>query len=545
MADFKTNALYYGDNLQVLRDHFPDECIDLVYLDPPCNSRRDYNIFFTDKGGKESQAPVKAFEDTWRWTEEVEHTFQQLVAEGQNQPLIELVQAFRSFMGESDLMASLIMMGIRLQELHRVLKKSGSLYLHCDPTASHYLKVLTDAIFHSGKFRNEIIWQRTNAHNHPAKGFQRLHDVIFFYNKNDDFLWNHPFVPYSEAQLKHYRADEEGEMFTGQDLTITSDDEKKRKPWRGATPPPGRAWGHSEEQREKWWGEGRILTRADGVPLLDGLKVYLKDKKGKPLGDNWIDISRVGNTSSERLGYPTQKPLALLERIIHASSNEGDLVLDPFCGCGTAVVAAHKLHRRWIGIDITHLATSLMKGRLENSFQELNGKIEVVGIPTDIEGARHLAQLDRFEFHCWACTLIGALPPSGSSKRGADKGIDGIINFLDLNGKPQRIMVSVKSGKVQVRDIRELIQVVGRQKAALGLFITLEQPTGPMITEAVTAGFFHAGGEVQYPAIQILTVEQLLEGTRPLYPAQVGGIANVAIRQAQEIEVKEQTAFEY
>jgi hypothetical protein len=290
---------------------------------------------------------------------------------------------------------------------------------------------------------------------------------------------------------------------------------------------------------EQFEREGRLVYTKSGMPQY---KRYLDEMPGIPLQDLWVDIKPP--SSKERLQYPTQKPLTLLERIIQASSNEGDVVLDPFCGCGTAVVAAHKLKRRWLGIDITHLATSLMKGRLEASFPELKGKIEVVGIPRDLGGAQHLAQQDRHEFQYWVCTLLGALPPSGSPKKGADKGVDGIVNFFDLTGQARRIIVSVKSGTVHVKDIRELIQVVDKQKAAIGVLATLEPPTGPMETEAVGAGFFEAGGGVLCPKIQILTVEELLAGKRPKYPTQVGGVANISIKQAQKVTGKGQGALE-
>ncbi|MDR2837212.1 MAG: site-specific DNA-methyltransferase, partial [Azonexus sp.] len=342
------DSLYFGDNLDVLREEIKDESVDLIYLDPPFNSARDYNVLFSSPKGERSEAQITAFEDTWHWGEQAEREFAEIIHSG-NTNVSEMIQAMRQFLGENDVMAYLTMMANRLLELHRVLKSTGSLYLHCDPTASHYLKMVLDGVFGKENFRNEIIWQRTNAHNFKSKQFHRVHDIIFFYVKTEKYTYNQLYGDFSPQQLARYQIDTKtGRMFTGQDMTIIGGD---LTPWRGTAPTAPRGWGMGLAEREKLWASGMILTRQDGSPRLDGRKVWLDEKEGVPITDLWMDIERIGNTSKERLGYPTQKPLALLERILNASSNESDIVLDPFCGCGTAVHAAQKLRRHWIGID--------------------------------------------------------------------------------------------------------------------------------------------------------------------------------------------------
>jgi site-specific DNA-methyltransferase (adenine-specific) len=508
MDTLKTNVLYYGDNLEILRKYIPGNCIDLVYLDPPFNSKKDYNILFKENGGVESEAQIQAFTDSWHWTQAAQNTFVDIYQNGPSK-VGKLIGALHETLGTNDVMAYLVMMTARLIELHRVLKPTGSLYLHCDPTASHYLKLVLDQIFGPVNFRNEIVWQRTNVHN-AAGQYGRIHDIILFYTKAELYTWNVVTLPYTSAQIKRYRKDEQGRLYTGQDLTASRPDSNSGKfEWRGTMPPPSRGWGYTKEQLEKWWVEGKILTKRDGTPRMDGLKVYLDEMPGKSLQSMWTDITRIGNTSGERLGYETQKPLALLERIINASSNEGDIVLDPFCGCGTAVVAAQKLNRKWLGIDVTHLAINLMRNRLKDSFDI---KAEVIGEPADLGGAKELAsQPDKYQFQWWALGLIGARP-AGEKKKGADQGIDGVINFLDdPTSKPRRAIVQVKSGHVGV-DVIKVLETVAA-KEAMGILITLESPTKPMQVEAVSAGTYHSPiWNKDYPKIQILTVEELLHG---------------------------------
>ena len=350
----ETNVLYYGDNLDVLRRHVRDESIDLVYLDPPFNSNANYNVLFAEHGEK-AAAQVRAFEDTWVWDTQARLVYEEAIEGGGR--VADALRAFRTMLGPSDMLAYLAMMAPRLVELHRVLKPTGSLWLHCDPTASHYLKLLLDSIFGPKRFVNEIVWQRTGAHNMKVRGWPNMNDTLLFYSKGELFTFNQPYVDYGEAQLKRYQPDENGRMYKAENLTFTTPNSLRTFEWRGTKLPPNRYWGASLEQLEAWLAEGRILLKRDGSPRMDGLKIYLDETKGKRVGTNWTDIPRIPNTSRERLGYPTQKPLALLERIISASTNAGDVVLDPFCGCGTTIDAAQLLARRWIGIDITHKLT--------------------------------------------------------------------------------------------------------------------------------------------------------------------------------------------
>ena len=466
MTGPQANKLYYGDNLPILRG-FPDECVDLIYLDPPFNSNADYNAIFRDESGQRTNAQVQAFEDTWRWGPSAQEHYDFLtntvIHKGRVQPgVASLIAAFVSALGKNQMAAYLVEMTVRLVELQRVLKSSGSLYLHCDPTASHYLKVVLDAVFGGGQFRNEIAWCYSGG-GIPRKDYPRKHDIILRYSKGDDWTFN-----------------------------------VERKPFKENTQQVGKHSTYAaEDKREIDLG------------------------RGTPVTDWWTDINTVTGWSPERLGYPTQKPLALLERIINASSKPGDVVLDPFCGCGTAVAAAQKLGRKWIGIDLTYLSIAVMKKRMLDHYPELV-QIEVVGAPTELEGARRLAadeENGRYQFQWWALDAIGATPRGGDKKKGADGGIDGLITFSDVSGY-QTVIVSVKSGGVQVRDVRELKAVIEREGAAIGVLVTLEEPSRPMIDEAVQAGSWHSelfGGE--HPKVQIITAREIIEeGKMPDLP---------------------------
>jgi site-specific DNA-methyltransferase (adenine-specific) len=529
----KTNVLYYGDNLEILRnrEYFPDECVDLIYLDPPFNSKKDYNILFKENGGVESEAQIKAFTDSWHWTQTAQDTYNDVVTKGP--PKVgALIGALHEALGNNDVMAYLVMMTARLIELHSVLKSTGSLYLHCDPTASHYLKLVLDQIFGPVNFRNEIVWRRTNAKSHAFTRFASNHDVIFRYSKSEKWTWNTQYTEHDPTYLeKFYRYIEPntGRKYRLADLTNPNRDRPHLTyEFLGVT----RVWRWTKERMKKAYEDGLVVQSKPGkVP---SLKRYLDEQEGNPVDDLWDDIPPIQAQSSERLGYDTQKPLALLERIIKASSNEGDIVLDPFCGCGTAVVAAQKLKRKWIGIDITHLAINLMRNRLKDSF---NIKAEVIGEPVDLGGAKELAsQPDKYQFQWWALGLIGARP-AGEKKKGADKGIDGVISFIDdPTSKPKRAIVQVKSGHVHVKDIRELITVASKE--AIGIFITLEPPTKDMSVEAVAAGYYHSPiWNKDYPRIQILTVDELLHGKNVDMPPLTQ--TNVTFTKAQKIKPKE------
>ena len=524
-----TNQLYFGDNLDILREHIPDESVDLIYLDPPFNSQATYNILFREKSGEESAAQITAFDDTWHWDLGAAAAYHDVMTNGPAK-LVDLLDAMHKFLGQNDMMAYLTMMAQRMIELHRVLKPTGSLYLHCDPTASHYIKLLLDATFGARNFRNEITWQRTESHN-TADRYGNVADIIFYYAKTESLTWNRQFhqypngeQKYSDRQLRRFRhRDPDGRVYKLDDLTAPRPDSNSGKfEWRGTMPGPTRGWGYRLEQLEAWWDEGRIQTKRDGTPRMDGLKVYLDDTEGKPLQNVWTDIPRIANTSPERLSYPTQKPEALLERIIASSSNAGDVVLDPFCGCGTTVAVAERLGRKWIGIDITHIAIALLKSRLHDSFADDLSPYDVIGDPKDVASARALAVASehdgRYQFQWWALGLVEARPVK---ERGPDSGIDGFITFFDdESGRAKRIVVQVKSGRVERADIATLKGDVEREGAAIGLFVTLAEPTEPMRQEATAAGFYepeHFPGQL-YPRIQILTIEALLSGEQAKYP---------------------------
>ena len=522
-----SNTLYYGDNLEVMRKYLPDECIDLVYLDPPFNSNRDYNLLFREQSGEPAQGQIKAFTDTWQWSERAYDEFCQTCAVP---ALVALVQGCVRTLGRNDLTAYLVMMAPRLVELHRVLKPTGRLYLHCDPTASHYLKVMLDVIFGAKNFRNEIVWKRTSAHS-GARRWGDVHDILLFYSKTEDYHWNTVFQPHEakHVESKYTFVDARGKYMPS-DLTgagRTSGD--SGKPWRGYDPSAlGRHWAVPRKTVEELAGKERAsqMTTQEKLDLLDAhgyihwpdrgkgfprFKKYLSE--GTLIQDVITDIPPINSQARERLGYPTQKPLALLERIIQASSNEGDTVLDPFCGCGTAIVAAQKLNRRWIGIDITHLAIALIKYRLSDMFNlQENTDYRVVGEPTTVAEARALAQQDRDEFQKWAIGLIPRARPY-QDKKGKDTGIDGVLYFKDDLKDPKRALIQVKSGRVGVKDVRDFRGVLEREGATLGLFVSLEPPTREMVREAEQAGFYTTPlGKLRIPRLQVRTVGELLEG---------------------------------
>jgi site-specific DNA-methyltransferase (adenine-specific) len=509
------NRLYYGDNLTVLRNCIDDESVDLVYLDPPFNSQATYNVLFKSTAGEKSKAQIEAFEDTWGWGDEAELAFDGVMTSG-NSDAAEMLRAMRSFLKENDMMAYLAMMATRLLELRRVLKPTGSLYLHCDPTASHYLKILIDAIFGPLQFRNEIIWKRHSAHS-SAKRYGPVHDVILFYSKTDAFRWAGPRLEYTQEYLdKYYKYDDgDGRLYWRNSITASGTREgSSGKPWRGYSPASqGSHWKFTIENLDKLDADGKIYWPPKGG--WPQVKRYRDELKGLATSDLWDDIDKINPAGNERLGYPTQKPQALLERIISASSNEGDVVLDPFCGCGTSIHAAQKLRREWIGIDITHLAISLIEKRLKDAFPGI--RYEVHGTPKDLDGARDLAMRDKYQFQWWAVSLVNAVPFAGK-KKGADSGIDGLIYFKPEGKTTEKAIVSVKGGEhVNVAMVRDLAHVVDRENARIGVFITLADSTGPMRTEAVKAGYYETLYG-KYPKIQILTIRELFEGKQPNVP---------------------------
>jgi site-specific DNA-methyltransferase (adenine-specific) len=414
------------------------------------------------------------------------------------------------------MMAYLAMMAPRLVELHRVLKPTGSLYLHCDPTASHYLRLILDSIFGAKNFVNEIVWQRTSAHNDPSR-YGRVHDVLLFYSRDDDHYWNDQYEKPDEDFFKahDFERDEHGKHYRKRDLTAPGHGTKSGQfEWKGKRPPQGRMWSYTKENMEKLEAEGRIVYTKTGMPRL---KIYVDDLRGVPLQDVWAKPDLwLNSAAKERLGYPTQKPLALLERIIETSCPKDGVVLDPFCGCGTTVHAAQKLGRQWIGIDVTYLAINLIKRRLRDAFGE-DLQFEELGNPTDLSGAQRLAEQDKFQFQHWALSLVGARPLREGDGKGADRGVDGLLYFYESKDDRAKIIVQVKGGGVKRNDIATLVGDVNNQKAAGGVLITLEKPSKPMVKEAIDAGRYTAKlYQKEYPKIQILTVEGLLDGTERL-----------------------------
>ncbi len=535
-----TNKLYFGDNLDILRQHVADESVDLIYLDPPFNSNATYNVLFREKSGEQSAAQITAFDDTWQWGLESESAYHDVVMDGPK-ALADLLQAMRSFLGQNDMMAYLTMMAQRLAELYRVLKPTGSFYLHCDPTASHYLKLLLDAVFGINNFRNEIIWRRTTSHS-DAKGFGSVHDSILFYNKEHDFQWNKVFQPLNPEYIENYYRYEDSDKrkFMSADLSAAGPGPERDFGERGMiAPPSGRHWMYDDAGIKRLLQDNKIYWTRNGVPRL---KVYLDEHLGLPAQDVWDDILPLRSWHKERLGYPTQKPEALLERIINASSNEGDVVLDPFCGCGTAIAAAERLNRNWIGIDVTHIAITLIRHRLRDSFGEDLRPYTVLGDPKDRPSAASLAQHDRYQFEWWALGLVDARPAQ-DKRKGADSGVDGYISFFDDgSGKAKRVIVQVKSGHVQRNQIATLKGDMEREKAEIGLFITLEPPTAPMRSEAAAAGFYEPSHflDHKFPRVQILTIEELLSGAQAQYPrfAPQATFRKAPRRQRQQREQK-------
>jgi DNA modification methylase len=515
------NRLYFGDNLEILRREVPDASVDLIYLDPPFNSNATYNVLFKEKSGEESAAQITAFEDTWQWGLESEAVYKEIVTSGPRK-LADLMQALLAFLGRNDMMAYLVMMAIRLVELHRALKPTGSIYLHCDPTASHHLKLVLDAVFGSENYLNEISWKRTTTkgdYKQGAVNWPRVRDVVFYYCKSRTQrpVFVQAFAPYSEAYLeaKYPHVDASGRRYVLWDLTAPGSGTRGHPKYKllGVV----RYWRYNREKMQQLLETGRVVQPSPGA--VPRYKRYLDEMPGVALGDSWDDIPPINSQAQERLGYPTQKPEALLERIIRASSNECDLVLDPFCGCGTAVAVAERLKRRWIGIDITYLAINLVQRRLRDSFGRDLSPYEVVGAPTDLASAEALKEISPHQFEWWAVDLADARPAK-DRKKGADTGIDGYINFFDdKSGKAKQVIVQVKSGYVGVNHVRDLVGVLEREKAAIGALITLREPTKPMLTEAAAAGFYESEDfPGRYPRLQILTIAELLAGTRIQYP---------------------------
>jgi len=519
------NTLYYGDNLDILKRYVASDTVDLIYLDPPFNSNANYNVLFEDHVGEKSVSQLQAFKDTWLWSE-ASATFQQLSIE--STPLGDAMRAFGSLLHKGGMLAYLTMMAPRLQELHRVLKPTGTIYLHCDTTASHYLRVLMDAIFGVLNYRNEISWRRSNPKSHMKVNFTNCRDIILRYSKSDKVQFNPVYTEHDPEYVeKAYRhVDEDGRHYQLLPLLNPNDNRPNLTyEFLGVT----RVWRWTKERMEKAYADGIVVQAKPGA--VPRYKKYLEDSKGRTATDDWDDIAQA--SGNESLGYPTQKPEALLERIISASSNEGDVVLDPFCGCGTATVVAQRLKRQWIGIDITQAAIQTIKQRLTDTLGKISFK--VVGEPTSVYDAQQLANDDPYQFQWWSLGLIGARPVEG--KKGADHGIDGRLYFRDDPNKPSKLVViSVKAGHTGVAHVRDLKGVVEREKAVIGVLITMDETTKPMKAEAGISGTFSSPfGE--FPKIQILTIEDLLSGKKIAMPQTAG--VNITYAKAQKAKKNE------
>lgn len=503
------NRLYYADNLIALRDHVADASVDLVYLDPPFNSNANYNILFRSPAGVAAESQIEAFEDTWHWNNAAEDAFEQVLHSGQTRAF-DLLRAMRTFLGDNDMMAYLSMMAIRMIELHRVLKPTGSLYLHCDPTASHYLKLLLDGVFGGDSYLNEITWKRTSAHNDAGR-FGRNTDIILFYARGNQRTWNAVHGDYTDDYIARFRnRDADGRCWMDDNLTAKGlSGGGYTYEYKGCTS----LWRVPLETMRRLDAEDRLhFTRAGGIRL----KRYLDEAKGPAAQALWDDIPPINSRAAERLGYPTQKPLALLERIIAASSNEGDLVLDPFCGCGTTIHAAEKLRRHWIGIDITHLAISAIEWRMKTAFPDADFTVE--GTPCDLASALDLAGRDKYQFQWWVVALVEGVPLNGR-KKGADGGIDGLIYFKPDGKRTEKALISVKGGQnVGVAMVRDLHSAMERERAPIGILISAALPTGPMLREAAAVGRFTDEFGRGWPRLQILTLAELFQGKRPAIP---------------------------
>lgn len=470
----KKNTLYYGDNLEVLRKHIKDETIDLCYIDPPFNSKRNYNQIYNNIGG-EDRAQAQAFVDTWVWDEDANKGFSEILANDMGRftaQVVDLIKGLHLVLKKGSLLAYLVSMTLRITEIHRVLKTTGSFYLHCDPTSSHYLKLILDAIFvaNGGDYRNEIIWSYESG-GRPKQDFGRKHDIIFRYTKSKQWLFNSDDILLSRQVTRHNHmkkgVDEDGRVF------------------------------HSIKSANKIY------------------KYY--DDEGVIPSDVWTEFSHLQQKDPERLGYPTQKPEALLERIITASSNAGDIILDAYCGCGTTIAVAERLKRNWIGIDITYQSIALILRRLEAQYgEDILSSIRLDGIPKDMDSARALALKKddrvRKEFEKWAVLTYSSNRAVINDKKGGDGGIDGTAFFVLSNDENAKIVFQVKSGNVGRGDVAKLNNDRTREGAELAVFITFQPATKGMKDEAMAAGLYnHTLMNRSYSRIQIVTIEEIVE----------------------------------
>lgn len=543
------NKLYYGDNLDVLRKFVRDETVDLCYIDPPFNSKRNYNQIYNNIG-QEDRAQAQAFVDTWTWDDHANECFDEILTNKngvQTQQSIALINGLEKVLGKGALFAYLVSMTVRIAEIHRALKPTGSFYLHCDPTASHYLKIMCDALFvtHGGDFRNEVIWKRAETvkgnFGQGSTRFDTNHDIIFFYAKSNANTFHPQFKEYTDDYVASFYKHIEPETERRYQLISMSG------PGGAAKGNPfyevmgvSRYWRYSKEKMQQLIDSGMVVQTSPGA--VPRRKQYLDEGKGVSMQTVWDDVPALHSQAAERLGYPTQKPEELLERIISASSNEGDVVLDAFCGCGTTVAVANRLKRRWIGMDITYQSIALILKRLKDSEgQAAVDAVELHGVPKDMESvdALILKRDDRVrkEFEKWAILTYSDNRAVINEKKGADKGIDGTAYTRKSKDEVLPVMLSVKSGKnVGVAEVRDLFGVVQSEGAACGIYISRFEPTKPMLEFAKQQGQFKPENFPAFDKLQIVTVQEILDGARMNLP-----LMEEVTKRAQKAKANNQT----
>lgn len=513
------NHLYYGDNLTIM-GRMPKHSVDLIYLDPPFNSKRNYNLIYKNMTGMPVPEQADAFCDTWEMDAEKEELAKKMPVLMREYDVPDYyvefwrlwIQALRHT--QPHLLAYLVYMVQRMLHMKSILRPTGPIYLHCDPTASHYIKVMMDGIFGHKNFRNEIIWKRANAHNDP-RGYGRISDTLLFYTASDKYTWNTQHTPYREEYYEsHFKKDDAGRYYRTVPLDAPRHGAGSANliyEWKGKLPAPSRTWANKKETMEQYERDGLLRYTKTGTPTL----IQYADKmKGVPLQNIWTDIPPVNPQAKERLGYPTQKPIALLERIILASTNKGDVVFDPFCGCGTTIYAAVKTERKWIGCDIAILSVKLVREILTGEKYRLVEGVhfDVDGIPVSVEQAQELFHRDPFQFEHWIVERVGGFP----TKKTGDKGIDGRMYFETQHGLKQMVL-SVKGGKLKPGDVRDLIGVMDHEPdTEMAGFLSLQPPSRAMLEAGAKAGQFTYEG-VKYDRVQFLTVKDILEGKKEFH----------------------------
>jgi len=514
------NTLYYGDNLTIMQ-HMRKHSVDLIYLDPPFNSQQNYNLLYKTMTGKPVPEQAEAFCDTWEMDaqkEAIARSMPVLMREhGIDDYYVEFWRLWMNALRNTQphLLAYLIYMVQRLLHMKSILRPTGAIYLHCDPTASHYIKVMMDGIFDHRNFQNEVIWKRTSAHS-SAKRYGPVHDAILFYTASDNYTWNKQYGEYDQHYVDEFytHVDKDGRRWRRSDLTGAGVRHGETgQPWHGIDiTAKGRHWFTAPSELDKLDAAGKIHwpSKRGGMPML---KRYMDEQKGVPLQDVWTDIKPLHNLSKERLGYPTQKPIELMKRIILASSKKGDIVFDPFCGCGSTVYAAHETERQWIGCDIAILSIRLIRDVLTERYHLVEGRhFGVDGIPSSVEAAKELFKHDPFQFQHWFVERVGGFP---MQRKVADRGVDGRLYFETKDGL-RDMVISVKGGTVRPTDVRDLRGVLEREpNAEMAAFLSMQGPSKAMAREAAEAGIYKYGG-VSYPRIQMLTVAQVLEGKQEL-----------------------------